>query len=567
MWLWVGFGVSAVYSVVMALLVFAYVRKKRLAAMAPEERAEILARQEKEQQDRKLRKAIRREARWLLKEIPHHLAIQHRFETYYTEGAPSKRARHTRGGKKKRQRVEFEAVLLTKTEIWFRFNGRKLPSGTSFYDLKNPNNHVLANLQYGIGRPVRFYEDNEFNLFLRVGLKNSLMGVPKKVLWRDVVQRLPESRPMAFAVGVNEYGKVIYQDITKWPHGLILGATGGGKSVGLKQLLITLFLRNNPNNLRVYLVDLKRTELPKFKHAPHVVEFMNRTEEVIPVLEELYAEMERRLSLFEEVCNDISGWNKINPHNRLPRILFVVDELARLTRSDYRSESIHYISELASIGRAAGIHLLMATQTVTKEVLPIDILANIEGRICYSVRNTTASVLAIGNAAAVGLQPPGRCVFVDGLLDMYLQTPYASHDDIEAALEKAQETEEEEEAPEPLQWLAMIALNNYGGRAAWRDLFDDYQNQAAPWKVPAHRVKSLLSAAEYEPGQEDPATVEHEGQRYILAPGQVLEPTQARRFLPINGRYPSQNELIEALQAARQPQEVIDEPETAGSAL
>jgi DNA segregation ATPase FtsK/SpoIIIE-like protein len=304
----------------------------------------------------------------------------------------------------------------------------------------------------------------------------------------------------------------------------------------------------------MHIVDLKRIELPQFADAPQVAGFYNRAHEVPGILDKLHAEMERRLDLFEGVCNNLAGWNRQNPHNRLPRLLFVVDELAILTRSDYKKEAIKRIAELASLGRGVGIHLLMATQTVTKEVLTIDILANIEGRICYSVRNTTASTLAIGNGAAVGLSPPGRCVFVDGLYDHYLQTPYASQEDIIEVLEKAgADPEEEETPPEPLDFLATIALTNYGGRASYRDLYNDYANQAAPWKIGEKRVRDTLSAAEYNPKESDNATtVEHDGKTYILTPGNIVSGAQSRWFIPVNGHLPDGDELEDQLRRVMQ---------------
>lgn len=512
-----------------------YRRFAQFGRMTPEEKEAHHRQIQKDRADRELFTAIRKEARYLLKEIPKHLAIQNRMG-FEPDGKPAKHQ-----PKRRRLKVQFEAVLVTRTEIWFRVDGSRLPTGTSFYDLKNPNHHVLENLQYGIGRPCRFYEDNQYNFFIRVGLQNSLLGIPRLAYWRDVVHALPTSKPFAVVVGVNEYNKVIYQDLIKWPHGLILGGTGGGKSNQLKQFIVTLVTRNSPGQLQFYFVDLKRTELPVFRNLPHTKDYVDRIHHVQTVLDSIKNEMERRLDLFVGVCNDIDGYNSQNePHRHLPRVFLIVDELALLTRNtEHRKAAIQTLLELVSLGRATGIHLILCTQTVSSEVLSMDILANIDGRICYSVRNLSASTLAVGNSAAVGLEPPGRCVFVSGINDVQLQSPLIEDKDIIDTLAKIGSGEGTTEYG--ITDILTLALANFGGIARQREIATH-----PDCKLPKNKIEKLLKRAEYN--LEQKTVWELQNNRYILAPSiHSAKGKTPRVLIPVNGHIPQTPEELTEL--------------------
>src|SRR5690606_22540876 len=158
---------------------------------------------------------------------------------------------------RRRRLLRFDAAIVTRTEIWFHFYGRGLPQGVSFADIKDPKNRVLDNLQYAIRRPCRFYEDGDFNLYLRVGLKYALYGIPKRFEWSTAFDALPKTRPLTLALGLDERGNVVYEDLRRWPHILVAGATRQGKSTQIIQWIITLIKRNTPDQVRFIFVDLK----------------------------------------------------------------------------------------------------------------------------------------------------------------------------------------------------------------------------------------------------------------------------------------------------------------------
>jgi hypothetical protein len=253
--------VTLVLLLITAYSTFRYLKIKIQARMNDEERAEAERLREIAKEDEALYRAIEQEARYLVKEIPKHLSVQNKLDY-----RPTYDEHRGKKGRRKKRTVEFDAILITRTEIWFHFNGRKLPYGVSFSDIRDPQHRVRENLQYAIHRPCRFYEDYEYNLFLRVGLKNSVMGVPKNVKWARIFPALPKSNSFAFGVGVSEYGKLIYQDIRSWPHGIVAGSTGMGKTIMLTQIIVTMALRNNPEMCKFIFVDLKDgVEFYKFR--------------------------------------------------------------------------------------------------------------------------------------------------------------------------------------------------------------------------------------------------------------------------------------------------------------
>lgn len=490
--------------------------------------------------DQELLKAIYQEARYLLREIPRHMAMQHRWGEL-PEGFTHQRTKT----KRRVGMVQFELAMFTRTEIWFRFNGRKLPSGVSFYDIANPNNHLLENLQYGIGRTCRFYEDTYYNLFLRVGLRNSLLGIPKLTYWRDVVDRLPQSKPFAVIIGTNEYNKLRYQDLTEWPHGLVLGTTGSGKSNQVAHMLLTLIMRNSTNNLNLFLFDFKKTELPLFAGLPHVTRYIEDVEDARQALVELKSEMDRRYASFKLVCKDIAGWNAQNPHRHLPRIFVFVDELSMLAYAPgYKKEIIPVLLKIVALGRAAGIHLVIATQVLSSEVLDMTLTGNMPGRICFKVPNYNASTLAIGNGLATELAVIGRCIFKEGVDFIQLQAPKLEEHEIPPILEKIKQGDNPENLPAGdfgITQLLEVALSNYGGIAASRNLVKD---ESVP--LSKQKVERLLKSGEFDFSAEK--VFELSNGRYILAPSVLHGKGKTpRRLIAINGHIPTTPEELNEL--------------------
>lgn len=509
----------------------AYAGKRRAAylnSLSEEERLETEYRLKAELEDRKFFTAVHREALRLKQVIPVHLG---RLGQQHME-----RIDQNTGNVKRRKirRIRFKAVWYTRTEIWFRIDGKHLPYGVSYYDLMNKQ-ELSFDLTRAIRRECRFFEDDDYFVWLRVSLKNGYMGVPKRVEWARIYHDLPASNPFSVAVGVNEYGKLITQDIRRWPHGVIAGATFQGKSVMLVQWLITLIKRNGPDDLQFVLVDLKDgVELSAFADLPHTRAFVQEPSQVLEELETIWREYKRRMALYQGVCRDIRGWNKQRPSAKQPYIFLVVDELADLMdEKKYRDKNEPILKHLARKGRAAGIHLILATQILEARVLTMQIRGNLPGRICFSVPGYDESRLVIGNGMAKGLEPPGRCIYRAGSKHLILQAPIASEKDIQATLEAARGDVKKDQGVDPAITLFNLALANYGGACNWRELWDGSDRLLGQ-----HKIKALLKDYEYDP--DDPKIIKLDNGRYILSPSfQTPQGKSGRYLVPINGSLPS----------------------------
>ena len=195
---------------------------------------------------------------------------------------------------------------------------------------------------------------------------------------------------LSFALGLDIGGKNIIPDLVDMPHLLIGGATGFGKSVCLNSLIISLMYRYSPEELRFILVDPKQVELTLYNGSPHLLlpEVVTEPEKAIKAFQWLIDEMERRFLLFKgEKVGDIISYNaKIDPRTvqKLPRVVLVVDELANLM-SYNKSEIETRIGRLAQKARAAGIHLVCATQRPSKDIITGDIKVNLPGRLALKV--------------------------------------------------------------------------------------------------------------------------------------------------------------------------------------
>ncbi|HEX7259737.1 MAG TPA: DNA translocase FtsK 4TM domain-containing protein [Candidatus Saccharimonadia bacterium] len=207
--------------------------------------------------------------------------------------------------------------------------------------------------------------------------------------------------PLTFLLGQDVAGKPAVADLAVMPHLLIAGATGAGKSVMINSLLTSLLYRNSPAQLKLILVDPKRVELNLYGEIPHLLTpVIVEAEKTISALKWAVAEMERRLKLFAEVGKrNILEYNTSSPEESMPYIVIVIDEMADLmmvAAGDVEA----LIVRLAQLARAAGIHLVLATQRPSVNVITGLIKANIPARIAFRVASNVDSrtILDMGGA-------------------------------------------------------------------------------------------------------------------------------------------------------------------------
>lgn len=213
--------------------------------------------------------------------------------------------------------------------------------------------------------------------------------------------------PLAFPVGETVDGTMIFDDLTKMPHLLIAGATGSGKSVALNTLLCTLIARNDSDALELFLIDPKRVELAAYADAPQVRELVTNMTDAMSVLSELVAIMGDRYAHFADSgVRNIEEYNALKPLNSFALIVVVVDELADLVLVG--GKDVEYsIVRLTQLARAAGIHLVLATQRPTVDVVTGLIKANVPSRWSFAVASGRDSMVVLDETGAQALTGKG----------------------------------------------------------------------------------------------------------------------------------------------------------------
>ena len=222
--------------------------------------------------------------------------------------------------------------------------------------------------------------------------------------------------PLTVALGRDIPGRPIYCDLAKMPHLMIAGSTGSGKSVCINSILTSILVHSSPEEVRMILVDPKVVELSVYNGVPHLImPVITDPKKAAGALNWAVIEMQRRYKLFEEgQVRDIKGFNekyKNNPEvEHLPLILFVIDELAELMMVASK-EVETYISRLAALARAAGIHLLIATQRPSVDVITGVIKANIGSRIAFAVTSGVDSRTILDSVGAEKLLGKGDMLY------------------------------------------------------------------------------------------------------------------------------------------------------------
>ena len=248
------------------------------------------------------------------------------------------------------------------------------------------------------------------------------------------------SSPLTMALGKDIVGAPFITDLKKLPHLLIAGTTGSGKSVGINAMLLSLLYRNSPKTLRLMMIDPKMLEFSVYNDIPHLLTpVITQAKQAITALSNMVAEMERRYKIMSHTrTKNIESYNekmKIEGGEQLPYIVVIIDELADLMMTSGKDVEL-YIGRLAQMARASGIHLIVATQRPSVDVVTGLIKANLPSRISYRVGQRVDSKVILDQMGAESLLGRGDMLFTPpgspGVIRLH--APFASEKEIETVV-------------------------------------------------------------------------------------------------------------------------------------
>ncbi|MFA5352214.1 MAG: DNA translocase FtsK 4TM domain-containing protein [Candidatus Gracilibacteria bacterium] len=233
----------------------------------------------------------------------------------------------------------------------------------------------------------------------------------KELLLSDAFSKIKSN--MRIVLGRDVAGQAMVADLAEMPHLLVAGATGSGKSVGINAFLLSLIYQNSPNDLRLILVDPKRVELVPYNGIPHLLTpVINDPEKTVSALKWAVSEMTKRyIELSKAKVRNIKEFNAKHPPEKMPYIVIVIDELADLMMVAQK-EVEGCIMRLAQMARAVGIHLILATQRPSVNVITGVIKANIPTRLSFAVTSGVDSKTILDGIGAEDLLGQGDMLFI-----------------------------------------------------------------------------------------------------------------------------------------------------------
>ncbi len=252
-----------------------------------------------------------------------------------------------------------------------------------------------------------------------------------------------EKSRLAIGLGLGVSGAPAIADIKKMPHVLVAGSTGSGKSVCINTIITTLLFRNSPDELRFIMVDPKRVELTGYNGIPHLLTpVITSADQVVAALTWATKEMDKRYKMFAEVgVRNVEEYNEASGFTAMEYIVIVIDELADIMlAAPTKVEDL--IVRLAQMARATGIHLVLATQRPSVNVITGIIKANIPTRIAFNVASMIDSRVIIDSPGAEKLLGRGDMLYVppDRPLPTRIQGTYVTNDEIKGLIDYLKKT-------------------------------------------------------------------------------------------------------------------------------
>lgn len=335
--------------------------------------------------------------------------------------------------------------------------GFRMPVGISSRMLQTS---VRLPLEEHLKASVRIDHDGDLS-WLHLGTKR----LPRSVSFERFRREATFGGELPLGTGVSREMALV-ADLAEMPHLVVAGIAGGGKSVFLRQALTGLATDRAPSALRLVLADLKGgMEFQVFRDLPHLLApIADEPRSFVQVMESVREELARRMELFRKAgVESLARWNEEQPEGRLPYVVICVDELAELTaktssqREDgLRTEAVTALSQVARLGRAPGIHLMLCTQRSDAEVIPGQIKSNMGAVLAFRAANEIHSQILLGQgdvgAKLLPKDMPGRAIWQGKDGDMHVQPPWLAPDEarrLVKGIERKWTTEQREAGGKP----------------------------------------------------------------------------------------------------------------------
>jgi len=456
-----------------------------------------------ERRRRRLDRTLRREARYYGKVLAN--AAAKLGLSYLKPRSDSPGAAGTLiTGKTRREKLRYIDVQYNEQALYFRIDVLDMPYRVSIQDLRE--DYVIDHLSMACQRRVHLVADEKAGVWFVIDRDDAVRQIPKIFHFSEAMAVLTEHErtrerrlPLLYYIaGVKNRAVVVDGNLVGDLHMLIAGSTGSGKSVMLNQILCTLLLRNSPETLHLYLIDLKfGAELWPYRHLPHVRDIAKSIGAVPRVLRSVMDLVNERGELLQRHdmrdLEQFNAWRVKNGEPPLPYIVLVFDELAQvMLDKQTKPETNALLAGIFALGRAMGVRAIMATQSPDRRIVDGLIKNNVTTLYAFSTGNQHHSMLIIGNGRAYGLEPRGRCIRSIGGRLVELQATYIDSDTINHVIgfvtrrdganraPATDDTERYDESPsarfdpaEMLRW----ALDENGGVLSRRDLIRKFVSQ------------------------------------------------------------------------------------------
>jgi S-DNA-T family DNA segregation ATPase FtsK/SpoIIIE len=404
-------------------------------------------------------------------------------------------------GNKRVDEVYFSEAHITMDAVFFKiaasyrtmFGGYKtqMPQGVRIQDLIHED--TLLELSYACQRQVTAKSNLTGGAWIVVHRLDTNDGLLNQVGYAAVMKSYPQKHHerLPLCVGVAYHRQVQWLNLGDYPHMLVAGFTGSGKSNFVNSIICNLISMHSPEEVRLVLVDLKDgLEFDSFGHIPHLHgQVVDKISALADTLQELEVIMQDRNHLMRGKAKRIQEWNAKYPDKKLPRIICIIDEVASIMGQGESTKRInHSLRQLTAKGRAPGIHIILSTQRPSVDAIDGGIKVNLAARIVGRMPSHTDSLTVLGSGDAKELSAvPGRMILQIGPDPMPVQTPLIDEGDIVQALKTAMEYPVPEPLPVPEginlteEWtpekIIALSLNHLGGtishKAVWDEIKED----------------------------------------------------------------------------------------------